>query len=231
MRIYAHTRLPRETAASYINVIESGGVRMRWSIGLLSMWLLLSGVAVGQTTGEGCGAIDDSAKRMICYDALFRTATSTPVIEGTGAWNITTETSRITDTTNVFVTLESDQPIPARFGGGGQKAVLNLRCRENTTSFTIWFGGQFMASSGGFDRVTYRIDDRPAVDDRWEESTNNEHMGHWSGGRSIPLIKSLFGAQNLLVRATPFNESAITIDFKVGGIEAAIEPLREACGW
>lgn len=186
---------------------------------------------VAQTTGEECALIEDTQSRTACYDSIFRTKVETPVSDGTGKWRVRSEISRVTDKTDVYVSVDSDQDVPSRFGGTGTPATLLIRCQDNTTSFTVWFGGQFMASSGGFDRVTYRIDDRPAVDDRWEESTNNEHMGLWTGGRSIPLAKSLFGAQNFLLVATPFSESSITLDFKVGGLEEAIQPLREACGW
>lgn len=205
---------------------------MRAWLAAIPMVLSFSLAAHGQTTGEECAKIDDSAKRMVCYDSVFRTKAATPVVEGeAGKWSIRSEQSRITDKTDVFVSLQSDQVVPDRFGGAGRPAVLNLRCQDDTTSLTVWFGGQFMASSGGFDQVTYRIDTREAVGDRWDVSTNNEHLGLWSGGQSIPLIKSLFGAENLLVQAAPFNENKVVLDFKVGGIENAVKPLREACGW
>jgi type VI secretion system protein VasI len=162
---------------------------------------------------------------------VFRTSPAAPVIEGTGKWSVRVETSKITDRQDVFVSVSSDQNVPPRFGGTGTPAELLIRCKDNTTSLTVWFAGQFMASSGGFDRVTYRLDKQPAVNDRWDESTNNQHMGLWSGGESIPLIKKLFGAENFLLQATPFSESSITLDFKVGGLENAVKPLREACGW
>lgn len=149
----------------------------------------------------------------------------------TPKWTVQTEVSRLTDKTDVFLLLDSDQSIPAMFGGVGQPATLFIRCQDNTTALTIWFGDKFIASSGGFDRVTYRIDKKSAVSDRWDESTDNKHMGLWSGGQSIPLIKSLFGAENFLVQATPFNDNPLTLDFKVGGLETAIAPLRNACGW
>lgn len=193
--------------------------------------IVLAGSAKAQNTGQECAAVEDGGARLACYDSVFRTTTSTPVVEGKGAWQVREETSKITDKTNVYVTVESDQLVPDRFGGRGTPATLIVRCQDDTTSLTIWFGGQFMASSGGFDRVTYRLDKQAAVNDRWEESTNNEFMGLWSGGQSIPLIKQLFSAQNFLVQATPFNESSITLDFKVGGLEHAIAPLRKACGW
>jgi type VI secretion system protein VasI len=189
-------------------------------------------VASAQSSGAGCAAVEDGQARLACYDALFRTEATTETPAGsTGKWTVRRETSRLTDKVEIFMTVESDQIVPSRFGGSGSRAALLLRCQDNTTAMTVWFGGRFMADSGGFDRVTYRIDDKPPVQGRWSASTNNEHMGLWSGGVSIPAIKSMFGARNFLLVATPFNESPITLDFKIGGLEAAIKPLREACAW
>lgn len=199
--------------------------------------MLFGGAVHAQETekAKACAAMDDGGKRLLCYDAIFRldikpTATPEPPASK-GKWQGRTEKNKLTDKTDVFVSVNSNEPVPARFGGDGALATLLLRCQNNTTSMTVWFGGQFMASSGGFDRVTYRIDDAAAQDDRWEESTNNEHMGLWNGGRSIPLIKALFGHKTFLLQATPFNESSITLSFDIAGVEQAVTDLRAACGW
>lgn len=52
-----------------------------------------------------------------------------------------------------------------------------------------------------------------------------------SGGQTIPVIQEMFDAEQLTVRATPFNESTITVQFPIAGLQEAIEPLREACNW
>jgi type VI secretion system protein VasI len=56
-------------------------------------------------------------------------------------------------------------------------------------------------------------------------------MGLWSGGQAIPLIKQMFGRKNFLVQATPFNESPLTLDFDIIGVEEAVKGLRTACDW
>lgn len=187
---------------------------------------------------HGCAAVEDGGERLLCYDAIFRMKIETAevprsdsAVGDVGLWNIRTETNRITDRTDVFVSVNSSQTVPARFVFSGSQAVLMLRCQEGTTALTVWFAGQFMASSGGYDQITYRIDDLPAVRDQWAESTNNEHMGLWSGGKAIPLIKQMFGRKNFLVQATPFNESPLTLDFDITGVEKAVNELRTACSW
>jgi type VI secretion system protein VasI len=64
-----------------------------------------------------------------------------------------------------------------------------------------------------------------------EESTNNRSLGLWSGGRSIPVIKQMFGKKQMIARMRPFNENAFTVTFNISGLEEASKPLRNACGW
>jgi type VI secretion system protein VasI len=90
--------------------------------------------------------------------------------------------------------------------------------------------GNFLASSGGFDEVTTRIDNLKAETKSWTESTDNKAMGLWDG-KGIPLIKSMFKHDTLLVRITPFNQNAQTVEFPITGIEEEIKPLRAVCKW
>jgi hypothetical protein len=75
--------------------------------------------------------------------------------------------------------------------------------------------------------IVSAISDAAAKTKSSDESNDNEALGLWSGGAAIPFIKELFGATTLLVRATPFNESAVTAELPIAGLEEAIKPLRE----
>ena len=179
-----------------------------------------------------CAAIESSVARLSCYDNLAKqrdvAAPATATVTK-GKWRVTSETSKIDDSTNVYLTLESDTEFEGKYGSS-QKATLYLVCRENKTNFYIVLGDHFLASSGGFGSVTYRIDRKPAKERRFEESTDNSALGLWNGA-GVPLIKELLGGASLLVRVTPFSESAITAEFSIAGLEEAIKPLREACRW
>ncbi len=80
-------------------------------------------------------------------------------------------------------------------------------------------------------KITYRVDKLPAQTKRFRESNNHESLGLWSGKSAIPFLKELFGHDRLFVRATPHSESPLEASFDITGLEKAIEPLREACGW
>jgi len=131
----------------------------------------------------------------------------------------------------VFLRLTSENPIAGRFGNAGNGLLL-LRCMENTTAVVFRFNDQFMASIQSYGVIEYRIDKSPIV---WrlytQESTDNMALGLWRGRAAIPFIKSLLGHETLLVRATPFNESPVTLTYDISGIDNAIAPLRKTCRW
>jgi len=182
-------------------------------------------------TGESCIEIKMDSSRLKCYDSIYRpssiTASQTQL---TGKWQVRSEISPIDDSTKVFVSLTGNDGIVNRFGQKENMSIY-IACRENTTSLYIYFGGNFMSDNQGAGRITYRVDNNTAKKKSFTESNNNEALGLWNGGSSIPFIKSLFGGNRLYVQATPYNENAISDFFSITGLEEAIKPLREACNW
>lgn len=154
--------------------------------------------------------------------------------EPRSSWSVSQNTSPIDDSTNVWLTTYSNEPVPHKYRSGrAAPARLQLRCMENTTALYIEFNGHHMASSRYHDwgDVDLRVDSRNARTIGMDASTDNSLLGLFRGGQSIPVIKSMFGAETLLVRATPFSESPITVTFDVRDLESEISPLREACHW
>ena len=208
--------------------------------------VLLSSAA--QAGPEACLQFSDDSVRLACYDVAmgYKASGAAPPaaaptesgdqpaalanVPSTGSWRIRQDVSQLTDEKNVFVTARSRETIPGRFGGSGT-ATLTLRCMENTTAVILVMNDHFMADIQGYGRVEYRLDDRAMQRVTMTESTDNSALGLWRGGSAIPFVKSLFGHQNLIVRATPFNESALTVSFDISGVEAATAELRETCHW
>ena len=181
--------------------------------------------------GTECARIGDGNKRLLCYDLIFRKSEITQIPAGdTGKWKHYSGTSKIDDSKSVFLSLQSTNEIAGKYGRP-KRGTIRLRCFENTTSVNIAFGDYFMSDIQGYGRVTYRIDRKPAATVNMTESTDHSVLGLWNGGRSIPFIKRLFGTSLLVLRATPYSESTQTLEFATGGIDEAIKPLREACGW
>ncbi|WP_348681953.1 type VI secretion system-associated protein TagO [uncultured Halomonas sp.] len=154
--------------------------------------------------------------------------------EPNSPWFVRQDTSPMDDSTSVFLSTYSKELVPHKYRSGrAAPAVLQLRCMENTTALYIEFNGHYMVSSRYQDwgDVDLRVDAGNARTIGMHESTDNQVLGLFRGGQSIPVIKSMFGAEKLLVRATPFNESPITVTFDVSDLESEITPLREACHW
>lgn len=168
--------------------------------------------------------------RLSCYDTALGRDTVTTETATENAWAISTETSDFKDTTDVFMSVQSEEPVSCGYSGS-RKLKLLLRCMENTTALYINTHCHVASGFHGYGRVEYRIDSHPARKRNFTDSTDNRALGLWSGGKSIPLIKSMFGADRLLVRFTPFNENPVSASFAISGMEDAIAPLRKNCNW
>ncbi len=145
-------------------------------------------------------------------------------------WTIRTDRSALTDDQNIYVTARSRSPIRGPYGGTGY-ATLYLRCLENTTSMFIVANDHFLTDIQGYGRVEYRLDGTPMTHRNMSASTDNKALGLWNGGSAIPFVRALFGHENLVVRLTPFNESAITMEFDISNAEDAVKTLRTTCHW
>jgi type VI secretion system protein VasI len=147
-----------------------------------------------------------------------------------GRWKVAEDKSAFDDSRTVVLSIESNESVRGQFGGPGP-AIMYIRCMENTTSAYLWINDLFLSDIQGFGVVDYRIDDRKASKMRSESSTDNKALGLWSGGSAIPFIKEMLDGNRIALRATPFNESPVEFTFDLAGLDSAVRPLREACGW
>ena len=56
-------------------------------------------------------------------------------------------------------------------------------------------------------------------------------MGLWSTQDSKPFIKSLLGGEKLVAQIKPYSDEPFIAEFETKGIDAAIAPIQQACGW
>lgn len=189
-----------------------------------------SDFAVAAETVEGCVQIENDLDRLACYDKASGRIPQQMGLPKQGAWDVRTEVSKLTDDTNVFLSVESDETVDC----GWRRGTISLfaSCRENTTSLIFNTGCHMTASRySSYGDVMIRIDDEPARTIAMEESTNNRALGVWSGAKAIPVIRSMFGKTQLIARMTPYGQSPFTATFNIAGLEDASKPLREACRW
>jgi len=151
-----------------------------------------------------------------------------PLAEFTGAWNIELDKNALTDRTDVFIGINANETIQC--GYESTRPTLYLRCTDNTTA-ALLVTSCFMADIQGYGKVRYRVDDGPMHSRNFIERTDNMALGLWSFGRSTPFIKQLMGGQKLIMEYTPFNDIPKQSTFDIRGVDDALIPLREACGW
>lgn len=192
----------------------------------------LNGIAKPKSSTE-CATMNVDLDRLACYDAA---SGRTPKVEAiatpsAGKWQVSKETSALTDDTNVTVALESTESVNCGWNKGG-KITLYLRCQEKATSLILSTQCHMTSSEyNDYGDVSYRIDSEKARTANMTESTNNRSLGLWTGGKSIPVIKQMFEKSKMVVRATPFNENPFTVTFDIAGLKDAVKPLQDACKW
>lgn len=178
---------------------------------------------------NSCVILTNDADRLNCYDLIFKKSV-TISRSNNSQWKLKEDISKIDDSKNVFLTLNSKDTFQTRFKKNRTVSLL-IMCRENTTSVIFNFADVFMSDNAGGGTVTFRIDKEKAFKKNLRESTDNNALGLWSGGRSIPFIKSMFDKDNLLMRFAPYNESFSTVNFNITGLKKSIIELAAACGW
>jgi hypothetical protein len=77
--------------------------------------------------------------------------------------------------------------------------------------------------------VTYRIDDRPLVTDRWWISSDGTNIYKFSAAKE--LILNLASGNALIARVTPYASAPITGTWNLNGIGSVVDTLGEGCGW
>ncbi|WP_414475903.1 type VI secretion system-associated protein TagO [Microvirga sp. M2] len=192
-------------------------------IGLLGL-MPLSAYAQDPRT---CAALSEDKVRLECYDLVHR---KTAKVTNASKWQVVEEKSRLDDSREVALSVASVAAIRGKYGQE-KYGTLVIICRERATHIYFAFGDHFMSSLGSAGRVSTRVDTNTPKTLPMRESNDHSALGLWERSSAIPFIKDLFGGKSLYVRAVPYNESAIELDFPIAGVEDAIKPLREACKW
>lgn len=166
-----------------------------------------------------CASIEESAERLACFDKVTANIA--------GSWQIASQISPTDGSRSIYLHLDSSaltfdrarQPI---------RPTLWIRCQNNQTSLYVAWDAYLGTYHGD---VQYGVDSAPLGTASWLLAEDRETMGLWTDGDAIPFIKKLFGSEALVMKVTPYNDRVLTGQFELTGIETAVAPVREACGW
>lgn len=218
---------------------------MRCAVACLALILNVPQVAADPTPLlNACRVISEPDRRLACYDRAAGRAVGTTEAAGTGinegssedaterapsVWQSSIKTSPLTDETTVVLWVSSREAVDC--GRIDVRPVaLVVRCLEDTTAIYLATHCH-MTDHQQYAQFEYRLDAHPRQSFRGSASTDSRALGLWRGNQSIPVIRSMFGRERMIVRATPFGENPFTAEFDITGLETAIAPLRKACNW
>ncbi len=177
-----------------------------------------------------CSLIRDRIARLDCFDDLAARVegrNEQTVSHKTPGWRTSTEVDPLDDSQNVYMVVKSTDPVETWLEGTVRPGLW-LQCVRGKTSGFIYWG--FIVGGGKKD-VTYRIDSQEPKTATLLASDDFVSLSSWDSTRVINFIKSIFGKKRLLVQVTPGSEGPVTATFNIRGIETAIQPLRDSCGW
>jgi len=207
------------------------------ALAVLTMGLLLPALpAYSQPSPERCAAIGPATERLACYDSVFRSDVFTgdrdeEVTPDQGMWASGVEISQIEGTELPFATLQSEQLIPA-LPRGRAPARMTILCLDGETVLQFSFAGQFMGTpTSQSGTITLQYDRQSPRSQSLELSADRTSIGFFNEADARAAIDQLLETERLYVRATPQAQRSVTISFLMEGIEAALVPVRQACGW
>lgn len=164
--------------------------------------------ATAQDTGASCSQIAEDARRLACYDRLFRTDGPVAVAE--------------------TVTIQSERPIPAQ-PSGREPAEMIVACEEGVLTVRFRIAGQIVSATSDIAPFTFQVDQSGTTVESLRAAPDNRSAGFWTTEASEGFLDSLAGGRNLKVRMTPPRVRSLTLDFRLEGHFDAIAALRESC--
>lgn len=147
----------------------------------------------------------------------------------TAAWQTHKSTSPIDDSTTVVIIQEAEATYTNRYGRPG-RANLQILCEKNTTALALVLPELYTSDIGGLGNVTFRADRDPAFSVQMIASNDRTSLMIPSG-EAIRSIKKMIGASSLYAQTLTVSESAVEVAFDLTGLDAALTPVRETCGW
>lgn len=185
-----------------------------------------SNAALNEKDYAKCAIVEGDLARLECFDNLAASKNlngrqvKPTSIAGKGKWSVSLDVNPIDDSKTVTLILDSD----SGKGKWGKSVYLVARCKSNATDIYIGWN-DYLGSEAS---VLTRVGANKAITQRWVVSTDKKATFH---SKPIPFLKDMLASPKLVTQVTPYNENPVTAIFNTAGLENAIKPLRETCGW
>lgn len=176
-----------------------------------------------------CVDVPTKIARLKCYDTVAEAAGLTEPEEADpllGRWRVREQVSMMDDSTSVFLALKADLPVQGRVNLFYPTIV--LRCAEGHTSAYVNIGVHPDIRFRRRAAATVRFDKEEAVDIRMRRSKDQRALFFENPEE---LIGKLTSHERFLFRFKPIGQGTKITQFTVDGLDAAVMPLRKACGW
>ena len=178
-----------------------------------------------------CHEIPSAIDRLDCYDRVSGYATA--AIGKVDNWSTTSRQSKKSKFTNHIIRNRARETLS--YLTTNPSIWLVIQCIDNSTSalFDV-YGYAIHHNSDLYGKMKYQVDGGATKKLTFEESDDLDYIGLWGGRKAIPFIKELIGADELQIEVIL---SGRRVDkpyigtFTLTGLSAAIDPLRQECGW
>lgn len=190
---------------------------------MASVWFAGS---AGSTSGQelrdrllDCARIQDDGERLDCFDGLAGSLQASSEVAESG-WKMNAKSDPIDDTETLTLYLAAANTTPEV-----EKPVyLFIRCRSGETSSFITWNRELAGAE-----TLVRFDQAEAERQYWNLSTDSEAT--FQPGDGEAFVKRLMETRVLTVQVNPVDSRPLTAVFDLAGLEDAVDPLRESCGW
>lgn len=117
----------------------------------------------------------------------------------------------------------------------GKPITLWVRCKDNSTDvfvdFQEYLGDDSHDVYQNWKYVSERLGEGAVKKRKWGISTDKQAVFYRPGGKAYQFAGSLVGHTRYVAEIIPYNENPRTAVFDIAGVDAALKPLRDACGW
>jgi hypothetical protein len=171
---------------------------------------------------KSCLQLDGAARRE-CLEKLSQELSGASAPPAAPApWVISETTSPVDYSPQITAVLASKSAVkdaPSSFA---------MRCRRARTEVLVSTAGSWRPSSNGEFKVSYRINDQPAVEGRWAAIGRGTAV---FSGDVIQFLRSLPERGRISISVYDWQGPAHDATFQFSGLEDVRRKIAEACKW